>query len=94
MAAQRLQRGQGEHALVWRQGHRPRIAPTVPAATALVQALLAGADLPQALDAAAACDAQDEALDFSAWLHAAVTDGLVIGVHRLHHPHPPTETSP
>lgn len=99
-AAQRLQRGEGEHALVWRQGHRPRIAPTAPAAAALVQALLAGADLPQALDAAAACDAQDapdateEALDFSAWLHAAVTDGLVIGVHRLHHPQPPTETSP
>ena len=99
-AAQRLQRGEGEHALVWRQGHRPRIAPTAPAAAALVQALLAGADLPQALDAAATCNAQDapdateEALDFSAWLHAAVTDGLVIGVHRLHHPQPPTETSP
>lgn len=99
-AAQRLQRGQGEHALVWRQGHRPRIAPTAPAAAALVRALLAGADLPQALDAAAACGAQDApdateaALDFFAWLHAAVTDGLVIGVHRLHHPHPPTETAP
>lgn len=99
-AAQRLQRGQGEHALVWRQGHRPRIAPTAAAAAALVQALLAGADLPRALDAASACDAQERpdtteaALDFSAWLHAAVTDGLVIGVHRLHQPHPPTETTP
>jgi hypothetical protein len=82
-AAQRLRNGEGEHALVWRQGLRPRIAPIAPAAAALVQALLAGADLPQALDAAGTPADDNGAWDFSAWLHAAVTDGLVTGVHRL-----------
>lgn len=82
-AAQRLRDGQGEHALVWRQGWRPRIARMETAAAQLVQALLAGADLPQALDAACAVTDPDAAFDFSAWLNAAVTDGLVIGVHSL-----------
>jgi len=89
-AAQRLRDGQGEHALVWRQGLRPRIAPLETAAAQLVQALLAGADLPQALDAACA-DADPEAgFDFSTWLTAAVTDGLVIGVHNT----TPTDNPP
>lgn len=82
-AAQRLREGQGEHALVWRQGLRPRIAPVPTTAAALLQCLLAGTDLPQALDAASAPANGGEALDFSAWLHSAVADGLVIGVHRL-----------
>lgn len=81
-AAQRLREGIGEHALVWRQGLRPCIAPITPAAAALVRALLAGADLPQALDAACAIEGHIERFDFSAWLTATVTDGLVIGVHR------------
>jgi Putative DNA-binding domain len=85
-AAQRLREGIGEHALVWRQGLRPRIAAITPAAAALVQALLKGADLPQALDAACARTSVSDTWDFSAWLTAAVTDGLVIGVHR-----PPTD---
>lgn len=78
-AAQRLRDGQGEHALVWRQGLRPRLQRIEPAASALVQALLAGADLPQALDAADS----NNGFDFSAWLNAAVTDAVVIGVHSL-----------
>lgn len=87
-AAQRLCEGIGEHALVWRQGLRPRIATITPAAAGLVQALLRGADLPQALDTACACADVNDDWDFSAWLTAAVTDGLVIGVHR-----PPTHTT-
>ena len=95
-AAQRLRNGRGEHALVWRQGLRPRIAGISPTSAALVQALLSGADLPQSLDAACADTDPAEAFDFSAWLTAAVTDGLVIGVHSLAHPNPntPTETTP
>lgn len=81
-AARRIRAGEGEHALVWRQGLRPRIAGIAPAAAALVQALLDGTDLPAALDAAGAADGLSEPFDFSAWLTAAVTDGLVIGVHR------------
>jgi hypothetical protein len=82
-AAQRLRDGQGEHALVWRQGLRPRLQSISPGASALVQALLAGADLPQALDAAMDAADPDEHFDFSAWLNAAVTDAVVIGVHSL-----------
>ena len=58
-----------------------------------VEALLAGADLPQALDAACARTDVNDAWDFSAWLTAAVTDGLVTGVHRPT-PHNPTEHTP
>ena len=95
-AAQRLREGQGENALVWRQGLRPRIAAIAPASAQLVQALLAGADLPQALDAACSITDPVEAFDFTAWLTAAVTDGLVIGVHGLPAPRPTTleKTSP
>lgn len=82
-AAQRLRDGQGEHALVWRQGHRARLQGIQPSASALLQALLAGADLPQALNAALAEADCANAFDFSAWLSAAVTDALVIGVHSL-----------
>lgn len=87
-AAQRLRDGQPEHALVWRQGWRPRVGLITPGAAALVQALLRGADLPQALDAACAATEPAEAFDLSTWLNAAVTDGLVIGVHRLAPPAP------
>ena len=83
-AAQRLRERCAEHALVWRHGWRPRIAAIEPPAADLVEALLAGADLPQALDAACAGadpGADSGVFDFSAWLTAAVTDGLVMGVH-------------
>lgn len=93
-AAQRLRDGIGELALVWRQGLRPRIAAIDPSAAALVQALQAGADLPGALDAACAADTEPPAFDFSAWLTATVTDGLVIGVQRLTDPAPHLEMTP
>lgn len=93
-AAQRLRDGIGERALVWRQGLRPRIAAIDPSAAALVQALQAGADLPGALDAACAADTEPPAFDFSVWLTAAVTDGLVIGVQRLTDPAPHLEMTP
>ncbi|MGS5085972.1 HvfC/BufC family peptide modification chaperone [Hydrogenophaga sp. A37] len=95
-AAKRLRDGQGECVLVWRQGLRPRIAGISPTAAALVQALLSGADLPQALDVACADTDPAETFDFSTWLTAAVTDGLAIGVHSLAHslPNTPTETTP
>lgn len=82
-AAQRLRDGQSEHALVWRQGYRTRLQGIHPSASTLLQALLAGVDLPQALDAAFAATDSANAFDFSAWLSAAVTDALVIGVHSL-----------
>ena len=91
-AGRLLREEQGEHALVWRQGLRPCIAAVQPAAAALVQALLGGADLPHALNAACSTGGTPEAFDFSAWLTAAVTDGLVTGVHRQsasNIPHPP-----
>lgn len=93
-AAQRLRDGIGELALVWRQGLRPRIAAIDPPAAALVQALQAGADLPGALDAACAADTEPPSFDFSAWLTATVTDGLVIGVQRLTDPAPHLEMTP
>ncbi|MBT9553648.1 MAG: putative DNA-binding domain-containing protein [Hydrogenophaga sp.] len=96
-AAQRLRNGQGEHALVWRQGLRPRIAGIAPAAAALVQTLLSGFDLPQSLDTACAHadpDAVSDVFDFSAWLTAAVTDGLVIGVHQMPPTPSPTKDMP
>lgn len=94
--AQRLRDGQGEHALVWRQGLRPRVASIDTAAAQMIQALLLGADLPQALDAACATTEPSDAFDFSDWLTAAVTDGLVIGVQRqtVSNPTTPTEHTP
>lgn len=94
--AQRMRDGQGEHALVWRQGLRPRVAGIDTAAAQMIQALLLGADLPQALGAACATTDPSDAFDFSAWLTAAVTDGLVIGVQRqtVSNPTTPTEHTP
>jgi Putative DNA-binding domain len=80
-AAQRLRDGQGEHALVWRQGLRPRVVSVAPDVAFLLQALQDGADLPQALQAATA--RPDSTLDFATWLSAAVTEEWVTGVHRL-----------
>ena len=83
--AARVQARQGEAALVWRQGLRPCLMACTPAEAALVEALLAGQSLLAALDAALAAQAvdaaraQQAAFDFSAWLNAAVTQGLVLG---------------
>lgn len=86
-AGQRLREGHAEHALIWRQGWRPRISGIDAPTAALLTALLQGADLPQALDATTQTNGAHPAFDFSAWLTAAVTDGLALGVHPLNHSH-------
>lgn len=89
-AARRLRAGCAEQAVVWRQDLRPRIGPIGPHAATLLTALLNGADLPTALDAACETPALDT-FDFGAWLTQAVTEGLVLGVHDRpvqHSPHP------
>lgn len=93
-AAQRLREGVHETALVWRQGLRPRVAPCSRQEAALLGRLLAGDDLPQALDAALACTpAGAQPFDFSGWLTQAVGTGLVLGVRDQPNkplPHPPS----
>lgn len=84
---QRLREGRAEHAVIWRQGLRPRIAWHDATAHALLTALLAGAALPQAIDATGHAASTDQNIDFSAWLIAAVTDGLVMGVRDHTGPH-------
>lgn len=89
-AARRLHAGCAEQAVVWRQGLRPRLCPIGPHAATLLTALLNGADLPTALDAACETPAPDT-FDFGAWLTQSVTEGLVLGVHDRpvqHSPHP------
>ncbi len=82
-AGRRLGQGQAEQALVWRQRLYPRVDGLAPAAAALLAAMLQGANLPQALDAATQIDSEDPSFDFADWLTTAVTEGLVIGVHSL-----------
>jgi hypothetical protein len=94
-AAQRLQRGTAESALVWRSGLRPQIDLCTSVGAALVQHLLHGLSLDRALDAALASDPPDngESFDFSAWLTHAVTSQLVIGVHGACAPSQPLPSS-
>ncbi|WP_341909045.1 DNA-binding domain-containing protein [Polaromonas sp. YR568] len=79
-AAERLQAGVSEQALVWRQGFKPRVAVVTAAEAALLQALQQGASLDAALGLALA---QATEFDFSDWLGRAVPLGLVTGVVRL-----------
>lgn len=80
-AAQKLRRGEAETALIWRERLRPRLALLAPPEAALVQATLAGQDLPGALDAALSLDdAQTPSFDFTHWLTQAVQQGLVVGI--------------
>ena len=72
-AGQRLRAGQGEAALVWRQGYQPRLRAALPGEAAFVAALLSGASLAAALD-------QAGPLDFSGWLGQAVHSGLLLAV--------------
>lgn len=81
--AARMQARQGETALVWRQGLRPRLAACTDAEAALIDALLAGQSLLAALEAAEAKEAKEAQFDFSAWLNAAVTQGQVLGAATL-----------
>ncbi|MFP8779044.1 putative DNA-binding domain-containing protein [Hydrogenophaga sp. RWCD_12] len=83
-AWRRCREPEGEIALVWRAGLRPRVAAIAPPAGTLLRLLVAGADLPHALDGA--CEVADglgAPFDFSAWLGAAVTDGVVLGAAHL-----------
>jgi hypothetical protein len=72
----RVRTCQAECAVVWRHGLRPRTALCSRAEAALLQALAGGRSLLAALGDALALDVH---FDFSPWLHAAVTDGLVLG---------------
>ena len=69
---EKLRAGTGEHALVWRQGFRPRVAACSAAEATFVQSLQSGASLLSALERA-------PGLDFPHWLPAAVQSGLVLG---------------
>ena len=73
-AGQRLRDRLGETALVWRQGWRPCVVACPAGALGMLQALLHGAALTDALGQATAD------VDFSDWLTHAVHSGLVIGV--------------
>ena len=76
-AAALLQSAVAEHALVWRQGFKPRVRNSSAAENALVQGLQAGLTLEKALDAALEAPAS-EAFDFNTWLTQSVQTGLVI----------------
>lgn len=79
----RLRAGRAEQAVIWRQGLRPRIGPIGPGAATFLTAMMAGHDLPDALDRAGQAQPHDDGFDFGAWLTQAVTDGLVLGVRDL-----------
>lgn len=80
-----LRAGVEQTALVWRQGLRPRLAPCPPAVQVMLRSLIEGRDLVSALNETSATEPAnatdvDFDFDFSEWLTAAVTDGLVTGV--------------
>lgn len=87
-----LQQRVGQTAIIWRDGHQPRVREALPGEAGLLQALLAGQSLGAALqepEAAAALlvDAADAtkvsaALDFGAWLPMAVQTGLLLSASR------------
>ena len=80
-AAQRLALGEGESAVVWRWGMKPDIALCSGPAGALLNSLLRGDDLNQALDhALSLASTSTTPFDFSAWLTRAVETQLVVGV--------------
>jgi Putative DNA-binding domain len=75
-AADLLRQGQGEYALVWRQGFKPRVRILPAAEYNLIHALQQGKMLDLALDAALATD---PSFDFNTWLGQAVQTALVVG---------------
>jgi hypothetical protein len=83
-AAALLRAGAAEHALVWRQGFKPRACAVAAAEYALLAALQAGRSLEAALGSALESTA---AFSFENWLGRAVQDGLVTGACRLAHLH-------
>lgn len=85
-AAALLQAGAGEHALVWRQGFRPRVRHSSAAEHALVSGLQSGQSLERALARVSNSgnSIDSNAFDFSDWLARAVQTGLVTGARLLH----------
>ena len=75
-AAALLSQGQGEHALVWRQGFKAKVRRISAAEYGLINALAKGLALDAALDQVVSSDPD---FDFNAWLAQAVQTGLVTG---------------
>lgn len=86
-AGQLLRERRAEPVLVWRQGFKPRVRNSSAAEHLLLDRLMAGRPLLDALDPLAAVnpvgDGDAPAFDFSAWLGEAVQTGLVTGVRDL-----------
>ena len=81
-AASLLRLGQGECALVWRQGFKPRTRTLSAAEHQLTLALQNSLALGAALDQATRIDS---AFDFNTWLSQAVQTGLITGAIQLPH---------
>lgn len=79
-AAALLRQGDGEHALVWRHGFKPRVRTLSKAEYELVTALNSSLALEAALDRALAIE---PAFDFNAWLGSAVQTGLITGAKQV-----------
>ncbi|OOG37134.1 putative DNA-binding domain-containing protein [Polaromonas sp. A23] len=80
-AGQRLADGCAEHVLVWRQGFNPCVRLSSPAEHKLIEELLAGHALADALDAVDSLGDAASVFDFNIWLANAVQTGLVCGAH-------------
>jgi hypothetical protein len=85
-AADKLQNGDRENALVWRQGFKPCLRQSSAAEHALLQALQSGQMLEQALDAAFEKDTSRE-FDFNQWLTQSVQSGLITGATTVRTPY-------
>lgn len=77
VVGQRLQAGEPERAVFWRQGWRPRLRLIDAAEAAWLQALHAQPNLGAAMHW---LEAHHPDLDLGAWLQEAVAQGLVLGV--------------
>ncbi len=87
-AAALLRAGAAEHALVWRQGFKPRVCAITAAEHALLAAIQAEGSLEAALACALKCAPTGAApsaaaFSFEHWLGRAVQDGFVTGARRL-----------
>ena len=79
-AAAMLRSGVGEHALVWRQGYKPKVRTLSAAEFQLITAVQNRQPLDAALDLAISVES---AFDFNTWLVQAVQTGLVTGAIHL-----------
>lgn len=80
-AGQRLTDGCAEHVLVWRQGFKLCVRLSSAAEHRLIEELLAGHALANALDAVDSLGDEASAFDFNVWLANAVQTGVVCGAH-------------